>query len=150
MSATSPQASAGARVLIVEDAADIRTLLRAALEAEGYAVSSSVDGIEAVEAALRERPDAIIMDMSLPRLDGYGATRLIRQEPALAGVPVIACTALNRWEWRGKAIVAGCDAFVTKPIDFPQLLDVLARLLARDPARDDETSRGWRARRRVR
>ena len=150
MSATSPQASAGARVLIVEDAADIRTLLRAALEAVGYAVSSSVDGIEAVEAALRERPDAIIMDMSLPRLDGYGATRLIRLEPELAGIPVIACTALNRWEWRGKAIVAGCDAFVTKPIDFPQLLDVLARLLARDPARGDETGRGKPARRRVR
>ena len=109
----------------------MRALIRAALEAEGYEVSVSVDGADAVASALAARPDAIIMDMSMPRLDGHEATRLIRREPTLAGVPVIACTALNRWEWRGKSILAGCDAFVTKPIDFAQLLSVLSRLIAR-------------------
>jgi two-component system cell cycle response regulator DivK len=119
------------RVLLVEDVEDVRAVVRAALEAEGYEVIEAADGISAVESALVERPDAIIMDMSLPRLDGYRATKLIRQEPALRGVPVVACTALNRWEWRGKSIAAGCDAFVTKPIDFAQLSAVLSQLLAR-------------------
>jgi len=122
------------RVLLVEDTADLRSLLRLALEGEGYEILEAGDGVTAVEVALRERPDAIIMDMSLPRLGGDQAAKLIRREPSLSRVPVIACTALNRWEWRGKAIVAGCDAFVTKPIDFDQLRLVLAQLLARRPA----------------
>jgi two-component system, cell cycle response regulator DivK len=119
------------RILLVEDTADLRSLLRLALEGEGYEILEAADGITAVEVALSERPDAIIMDMSLPRLGGDQAAKLIRREPALSRVPVIACTALNRWEWRGKSIVAGCDAFVTKPIDFDQLRQVLAQLLAR-------------------
>ncbi|HZI18707.1 MAG TPA: response regulator [Pyrinomonadaceae bacterium] len=119
------------RVLLVEDTFDLRSLLRLALEGEGYEVLEAEDGVAAVEVALRERPDAIIMDMSLPRLGGDQAAKLIRREPSLSRVPVIACTALNRWEWRGKSIVAGCDAFVTKPIDFDQLRQVLAQLLAR-------------------
>jgi two-component system cell cycle response regulator DivK len=119
------------RVLLVEDAPDTRELLRLLFEGEGYEVVLAGDGVAAVEAALRERPDAIVMDMSLPRLDGYNATKLIRREPALRGIPVIACTALNRWEWRGKAIAAGCDAFMTKPIDFRQLTETLDGLIAR-------------------
>lgn len=122
------------RILLVEDAPDVRRVLRFLLEGEGYEVSEAADGVEAVEAARRERPAAVIMDMSLPRLDGHQATRLIRREPSLASIPVIACTALNRWEWRGKSIVAGCDAFLTKPIDFDQLRAVLAQLLARRAA----------------
>jgi CheY-like chemotaxis protein len=124
------QSSAG-RILIVEDTADTRTLLKAVFEAEGFEVIEAADGIEAVEVALAELPDAIIMDMSLPKLDGSTAVKLIRREPALRSTPVIACTAFNKWEWRGKSIVAGCDAFVTKPIDFAQLRAILAQLLAR-------------------
>lgn len=123
--------AAGLRVLIVEDTLDTRALLKAVFEAEGYEVLEATDGIEAVEVALAELPDAIIMDMSLPRIDGTTAVKLIRREPALRETPVIACTAHNKWEWRGKSIVAGCDAFVTKPIDFTQLRSVLAQLLAR-------------------
>lgn len=123
--------AAGVRVLIVEDTVDTRALLKAVFEAEGYEVLEAADGIEAVEIALAELPDAIIMDMSLPRIDGTTAVKLIRREPALRETPVIACTAHNKWEWRGKSIVAGCDAFVTKPIDFTQLRSVLAQLLAR-------------------
>ena len=115
----------------MEDTPDTRALLRAVFEAEGYEVLEAADGIEAVEVALAELPDAIIVDMSLPRLDGNTAVKLIRREPALSAIPVVACTAHNQWEWRGKSIVAGCDAFITKPIDIPRLRAVLAQLFAR-------------------
>ncbi|HEX8559729.1 MAG TPA: response regulator [Pyrinomonadaceae bacterium] len=126
-----PRGSTSHRVLVVEDEPDVRALLRLLLESEGYEVLTAGDGLAAVETALRELPDAIIMDMSLPTLDGYNAARIIRREPALAGVPLIACTAYNRWEWRGKAIAAGFDAFMTKPLDAKQLTATLAALLAR-------------------
>ena len=119
------------RILIVEDTQDTRALLKAVFEAEGFEVLEAADGIEAVEVALAELPDAIIMDMSLPRIDGNTAVKIIRREPALRSTPIIACTAYNKWEWRGKAIVAGCDAFITKPIDFTQLRTVLAQLLSK-------------------
>ncbi len=123
------------RVLVVEDAPDVRELLRLLFESEGYEVLVAADGLSAVETALKELPDAIIMDMSLPGLDGYNAARIIRREPALAGVPLVACTAHNRWEWRGKAIAAGFDAFMTKPIEPGRLAATLAALLARGPTR---------------
>jgi two-component system cell cycle response regulator DivK len=130
-STTHIRQAARGRILIVEDTRDTRALLKAVFEAEGYEVLEAADGIEAVEVALAELPDAIIMDMSLPRIDGNTAVKIIRREPALRSTPVIACTAHNQWEWRGKSIVAGCDAFITKPIDFAQLRAVLAQLLAR-------------------
>jgi CheY-like chemotaxis protein len=123
--------AARTRILVVEDTHDLRELLRAVFESEGYEVIEAADGIEAVEVALVELPDAIIMDMSLPRIDGHTAVKIIRREPALRSTPVIACTAHNQWEWRGKSIVAGCDAFLTKPIDIARLRAVLAELLAR-------------------
>jgi CheY-like chemotaxis protein len=133
-STTHTRQAARGRILIVEDTRDTRALLKAVFEAEGYEVLEAADGIEAVEVALAELPDAIIMDMSLPRIDGNTAVKIIRREPALRSTPVIACTAHNQWEWRGKSIVAGCDAFITKPIDFAQLRAVLAQLLARRQA----------------
>jgi CheY-like chemotaxis protein len=135
--ATRPERAGSYRVLVVEDAPDTRELLRLLLEAEGYEVVTAGDGLAAVASALKELPDAIIMDMSLPGLDGYNAARLIRREPALAGVPLIACTAFNRWEWRGKAIAAGFDAFITKPLDLERLASTLAQLLARRAQRPD-------------
>jgi CheY-like chemotaxis protein len=75
------------------------------------------------------------MDMSLPSLDGYNAARLMRREPELALVPLIACTAFNRWEWRGKAIAAGFDAFMTKPIDLGRLAAIITELLERGRSR---------------
>lgn len=126
-----PEQLTNYRILVVEDTPDTRELLRLLFEAEGYEVLTAGDGLSAVETALRELPDAIVMDMSLPGLDGYNAARLIRRETALAGVPLIACTAFNRWEWRGKAIAAGFDAFLTKPLDVGLLAATLAALLAR-------------------
>jgi CheY-like chemotaxis protein len=130
-----PERTTNYRVLVVEDAPDTRELLRLLFEAEGYEVLTAGDGLSAVEMALRELPDAIVMDMSLPGLDGYHAAKLIRREPALAGVPLIACTAFNRWEWRGKAIAAGFDAFLTKPIDVGRLSATMSSLLSRGTAR---------------
>jgi two-component system, cell cycle response regulator DivK len=128
--ATGSAIAGGYRILVVEDSPDLRKLLRLTFEGEGYEVLTAGDGLAAVETALRESPDAVVMDMSLPRLDGYNAARLMRREPALAGIPLIACTAFNRWEWRGKAIAAGFDAFMTKPLDLRRLTATLATLLA--------------------
>ena len=118
------------RILVVEDTFDTRELIKVILEMEGYAVLEAGDGAEAVAMASSELPDAIVMDMSLPFMDGCQATRRIRQNPALRDVPIIACTAHNRWEWRAKAIVAGCDYFVEKPIDFGQLSALLSKRLS--------------------
>lgn len=134
--AARPKRAESYRILVVEDAPDARELFRLLFEAEGYEVLTAADGLSAVETALRELPDAIVMDMSLPRLDGYNAARIIRREPALADVPLIACTAFNRWEWRGKAIAAGFDAFMTKPVDMGRLAATLAALLARRAGSD--------------
>jgi two-component system cell cycle response regulator DivK len=126
-----PERNTNYRILVVEDAPDTRELLRQLFEAEGYEVLTAGDGLSAFELALAELPDAIVMDMSLPGLDGYHAAKLIRREPALAGVPLIACTAFNRWEWGGKAIAAGFDAFLTKPIDVRRLTATVSSLLSR-------------------
>jgi CheY-like chemotaxis protein len=99
------------------------------LEVEGFRVLEAGNGIDAIEMARRERPDAILIDMSMPVMDGCQATRRIRAEPGLATVPIIACTAHNRWEWRGKAILAGCTDFLTKPLDSQGLLTMLSRYL---------------------
>ncbi|HEV2704373.1 MAG TPA: response regulator [Pyrinomonadaceae bacterium] len=119
------------KVLVVEDFEDTRTLLRFMLRMYGYNVIEADNGQEAVEVAQREHPDAILMDMSLPIMDGCQATRRIREQPALKDVPIIACTAHNQWEWRGKAIIAGCDEFMAKPLDADKLNLMLSRLLAR-------------------
>ena len=122
-----PDALPGHLVLVVEDTQDTRELIKFALELNGYQVVEAERGDEAVEAAVRHHPDAIIMDMSLPVFDGCQATRTIRRQPGLEHVPIIACTAHNRWEWRAKAIVAGCDEFLEKPIDFARLGSMLSR-----------------------
>lgn len=135
--ASQPERTTPYRILVVEDARDTRELLRLLFEAEGYEVLTAGDGLSAVEMALTELPDAIVMDMSLPGLDGYNAAKLIRREPTLTGVPLIACTAFNRWEWRGKAIAAGFDAFLTKPIDLGRLSATVSSLLSREADRRD-------------
>jgi two-component system, cell cycle response regulator DivK len=117
----------GHLVLVVEDTPDTRELIRLVLELKGYEVVEAGRGDEAVEAAVEHQPDAIIMDMSLPVFDGCQAAKTIRRQPGLERVPIIACTAHNRWEWRARAIVAGCDDFLEKPIDFEQLGSILSR-----------------------
>lgn len=116
-------------VLVIEDDADIRELLKLTLEVAGYRVIEAENGFDGIAAARQQEPDAILMDMSMPLMDGCHCTRLIRQNPRLATVPIIACTAYNRWEWRGKAILAGCTDFLTKPVEARKLLTMLSRYL---------------------
>ena len=119
-------------VLVVEDYEDARQLMSLWLTSTGYRAIEARDGAEAVEVARRECPDVVIMDMSLPSLDGLSATAAIRQIEELCDVPVIACSAHDVEEWSGKALAAGCNDFVSKPVDFAALEAALRRLLPRD------------------
>jgi two-component system cell cycle response regulator DivK len=118
-------------VLVVEDDPDSRALLKMTLEIAGYRVIEAENGFDGIEAARKQEPDAIVMDMSMPLMDGCQCTRLIRQNSRLATVPIIAFTAYNRWEWRGKAILAGCTDFLTKPVEARKLLTMLSRYVTK-------------------
>lgn len=110
------------KVLIVEDNEMNRDMLSRRLERKGYEVVMAVDGAEGVDKAGSENPDIILMDMSLPVLDGWEATRRVKANPATARIPVIALTAHAMSGDRDKTIEAGCDDYDTKPIDLPRLL----------------------------
>jgi CheY-like chemotaxis protein len=113
-------------VLVVEDYTDTRETMRIALEQMGYRVVEAADGIEAIEVAKRERPSIILMDMGLPAMDGYETTKRLRELPHFRFTTIIACSAYNRWKWRAKAIAAGCNGFLTKPLDFTKLKSALS------------------------
>ncbi len=117
-------------ILIVEDYEETSLDMRLALEDHGYRILEAADGARAVEMAERERPDIILMDLQLPGLDGLEATRRIRQHPELRDTVIVAVTAHNDQDHRSRALDAGCNAFVTKPIDFDWLTDLLKNLLA--------------------
>ncbi len=119
------------RVLLVEDNELNRNMLSRRLQRRGFDVITAEDGVEALELARRERPDIILMDMSLPRMDGWTATARLKQDPELANIPVIALTAHVMLEDREKALRAGCDEYETKPVDFKQLLRKIERLRLR-------------------
>jgi CheY-like chemotaxis protein len=119
----------GYTILVVEDTLDSREVMRLVLEAEGYRVLEAVNGLDGVETAEREHPDAILMDMNLPLMDGCEATRLIRQLPRLHSIPIIACTAYTQWDWHNRALLAGCTDFLSKPLDSAVLLAMLSRYL---------------------
>jgi CheY-like chemotaxis protein len=125
----SPQGVAAPTVLVVEDFDDLRFMMRLRLELSNYRVVEAVDGWEAVEVALRERPQIVLMDMRLPALDGFAATRRMREHPSLHDVPIVAVTAHGTAEYRNKATAAGCNEFLTKPIDFARLEEVMTSLL---------------------
>jgi two-component system, cell cycle response regulator DivK len=118
-------------VLVVEDFEDNRFMMRRLLEMSGYRVVEAVNGEQAVETAARERPDLILMDLSLPKLDGLAATRRIRQQDGLARTPIVAVSAHDTTDFHADALAAGCNEYVTKPIDFDQLESLLKRLLGR-------------------
>ena len=119
------------KVLLVEDNEMNRDMLSRRLQRKGYDVVMAVDGEEAVKLAVAEHPDLILMDMSLPVIDGWEATRRIRADASLAGIPIIALTAHAMAGDREKAIAAGCDDYDTKPIELPRLLGKIEALLAR-------------------
>lgn len=116
-------------VLIVEDSDDARYFMRLELEQLGYRIVEAENGEKAVEVAVRERPDIILMDLSLPIMDGIAATEKIRASDGLKTVPVIAVTAHQETDFRADAKAAGFDAYVTKPIDMPWLSELIEGLL---------------------
>jgi CheY-like chemotaxis protein len=116
------------KILIVEDVEYNRDLLVQLLEEE-YEVVTAADGAAGIEAAARERPDLILMDLSLPGVDGWEATRRLKARPETESIPVIALTAHAMQGDEERARACGCDDYLTKPIDEDQLFDKLARLL---------------------
>jgi CheY-like chemotaxis protein len=120
-----------AKILIVEDNEMNRDMLSRRLERKGYSVVMAVDGGEGVEKAASETPDIILMDMSLPVLDGWEATRKVKANPATKRIPVIALTAHAMAGDRDKTIEAGCDDYDTKPIDLPRLLGKIETLIGK-------------------
>jgi two-component system, cell cycle response regulator DivK len=116
-------------VMVVEDFEDNRFMMRRLLEMSGYRVLEAVNGEEAIELAYKERPQLILMDLSLPQLDGLAATRRIRQYPDMKDVPIVAVSAHDTADFHADALAAGCNDYVTKPIDFDQLEALLSRLL---------------------
>jgi CheY-like chemotaxis protein len=119
---------------LVEDNEMNRDMLSRRLVRKGYEVIMALDGRQAVEMAAAEHPDLILMDMSLPVIDGWEATRQVKAAPATRTIPVIALTAHAMAGDREKAIQAGCDDYDTKPIDLPRLLEKITALLERRQA----------------
>lgn len=111
------------KVLLVEDNEMNRDMLSRRLVRNGYDVVIAVNGQEGLDMATGEKPDLILMDMSLPVLDGWEATRRLKANPATASIPVIALTAHAMESDKEKALAAGCDDFDTKPIELPRLLE---------------------------
>ena len=120
-----------ATVLLVEDTEDNRFMMRRLLEMAGYGVVEATNGEEAVRLADSERPDLILMDLSLPVIDGLAATRAIRKLDGFGNVPIVAVSAHDTSDFQADAIAAGCDSYITKPIDFSQLEVLIARLLGK-------------------
>ena len=123
------QEETGPHILLVEDHEDTRLMLRRLLEHHGYAVAEAVDGRQAVEAARDGCPDLILMDLSLPGMDGLAATRLIRELKDVCFVPVIAVTSHDPEEYQQRALLAGCNDYVTKPPEPELLLEKIRTLL---------------------
>ncbi len=119
------------RILIVEDNQENRDMLSRRLERKGYQTLIAVDGQAGVDAALRERPDLVLMDMSLPVIDGWEATRRIKADAEGARIPIIALTAHAMAGDRERAMQAGCDEYDTKPVELPRLLEKMRALLER-------------------
>lgn len=117
------------KVLLVEDFEDTRLFMRLELEDQGFIVCEAENGQVAVETAIREAPDVILMDLTLPLVDGFAATKLIRQNEQLKNVPIIAITAHQEHDFRADAKASGFDAYVTKPIDVNWLKELIAGLL---------------------
>ena len=118
-----------ARVLLIEDNEMNRDMLSRRLIKRGYTVAMAIDGQQGIDMALSEKPDLILLDMSLPVVDGWEAARQIKANPLSAGLPLIALTAHAMAADRERAMSAGCDDFDTKPVELPRLLAKMETLL---------------------
>ncbi|HEY1340882.1 MAG TPA: response regulator [Bryobacteraceae bacterium] len=129
------------KILVVEDNEMNRDMLTRRLARKGFETAVAVDGEQGIALARSERPDLILMDMSLPALDGWEATRILKADPETRSIPVIALTAHAMAGDRERAVAAGCDDYDTKPVDFSGLLKKIEALLANAPRREAEPAR---------
>jgi two-component system, cell cycle response regulator DivK len=116
-------------VLLVEDTEDNRQMMRRLLEMSGFRVVEALNGREAVQVATEVKPNIILMDLSLPFVDGLAATRQIRCLPQLSDVPIVAVSAHDTADFHRMALDAGCNAYVTKPVHYPELEELVNSLL---------------------
>lgn len=119
------------KVLYVEDHPAQRDIMAQMLELSGYQVAVASDGIEGVEQARAWDPDLILMDLRMPRMDGFDAIRELRKDPDTAGIPIIAISAWASAKHKERAMEAGADEHFTKPVDLAKLLETINRLLSR-------------------
>ena len=117
------------KILLVEDNEMNRDMLSRRLSRNGYEIAVAIDGRQGVDMAVSERPDLILMDLSLPVMDGWEATRQVKANPATQAIPVIALTAHAMVQDKERALAAGCDDFDTKPVELPRLLEKIKTLL---------------------
>ncbi|MDQ1557817.1 MAG: hypothetical protein QOD32_877 [Pyrinomonadaceae bacterium] len=117
-------------VLVVEDHDDTRFMLRTILEHDGYAMLEASDGLEGIEIAIHQHPDLVLLDGNLPGLDGLSAARRMREQESLRDVPIVALSGHDGAEFQAAARAAGCDASITKPLDFAEFRSTLTRLLS--------------------
>jgi CheY-like chemotaxis protein len=123
-----------AKILLVEDNEMNRDMLGRRLEKRGYKLAIAADGPTGLTLAHSEKPDLILMDMSLPGIDGWEASRQLKADPATAGIPIIALTAHAMAEDREKALAAGCNEYETKPVELTSLLAKIEALLPKPGA----------------
>lgn len=130
------------KILLVEDNEMNRDMLSRRLMRRGYEVVLAVDGEDGLALAGSERPDLILMDMSLPILDGWEAARRLKSDPATAPIPIIALTAHAMSSDRDRALEAGCDDYDTKPVELPRLLEKIESLLVLSYSNRDTSAGG--------
>ncbi|MFU8855778.1 MAG: response regulator [Deferrisomatales bacterium] len=118
-----------ATVLVVEDNEDNRALVVKVLTRQGYRVLEALSGEEALDLAAREHPDLVLMDLNLRGMSGFDATRRLKEDPELRGVPVVALTAYAMVGDRERALAAGCDGYLSKPVDVRRLPETVAGFL---------------------
>ena len=117
------------RILIVEDNPVHTRLIEMTLRAKNYTLLKATNGEEALDIAIRERPDLILMDLNLPEMTGFEVTKKLRENPTFSHTPIIAITAYAMRGDRERVIESGCDAYLTKPIDTHELPEVIAEML---------------------
>jgi CheY-like chemotaxis protein len=121
------------KILLIEDNEMNRDMLSRRLVRNGFEVAVAIDGGQGVAMAASEKPDLILMDLSLPVIDGWEATRRVKADPATKAIPVIALTAHAMSDDKEKALAAGCDDFDTKPVELPRLLAKIQALISTQP-----------------
>jgi CheY-like chemotaxis protein len=125
------------RILIIEDNEDNFQLVRFLLERDGFEVISAVNGREGVETAIREKPDLILMDLSMPEMDGWTAAQKIKAEPETKAIPLLALTAHTLPGDRMRALEAGCDGYISKPINVEYLIKTVSSSIGKARKQSD-------------